>query len=298
MASMLPYHGCEEPRRPRTYMSASSLDRLLGLLATNYIAHAGTLISHPGESIQETVIAAANALFIPGSGVLRAFRFLVLYLSPRLTGSRHRYSSTPLGQAERAGALCMVVQERVLGRALESTTGTPRFSFGENIRSVPIAREIHGVCVLPMPRPGVPKYCLVEVPPHMPLRPWPLDLGSGSDSKSGILGLDSLGWNLGKNYNVPKIMISILQIVWGILTLYKTRGDQIALFGYGEFGLTVAPYAIMSIINLATNLVRLEYAAMYLVRSPEMDAAISHGGEFQGIMQELVIFQWMSIQGK
>jgi len=38
-----------------------------------------------------------------------------------------------------------------------------------------------------------------------------------------------------------------------------SRGEQISVFGYGAFGLTVAPCAIMSIVNLATNLVRSEY---------------------------------------
>jgi hypothetical protein len=46
--------------------------------ATNYIAHAATLISVPGETLWEILISTANALFIPGSGALRAFRFLVL----------------------------------------------------------------------------------------------------------------------------------------------------------------------------------------------------------------------------
>jgi hypothetical protein len=198
-----------------------------------------------------------------------------LYVSPRLVrGKRNRHFHTPLGQAARAGALCIVVDDEVVSKAWEETEGTPRFFFGENIRSVPIDRAIHGICNLPVPGPRTPKYSLVEVPPHMPLQPY-----EAPDSDSD--------WHLPKNHNPPKLLISILQILWGIVTLYKTRGDQIASYGYGAFGLTVAPYAIMSIINLATNLVRPEYASMYLVYSPEMQAAINAGGEFKGMVAEV-----------
>ncbi|CZR69494.1 uncharacterized protein PAC_19394 [Phialocephala subalpina] len=258
--------------------------------ATNYIAHAATLITHPGESLQETLIATANALFIPGSGALRAFRFLVLYLSPRLTRIERR--TTPLGQAARAGALCMVVDERIISDAMQETEGTPRFFFGENIREVPRDRTIYGVCKFPEPGPRVPKYRLVEVPPNMPLRPWEthaLSAAAGAlDSDSSDTEPVPVEMQLSKNYNIPKILISILQILWGIVTLYKTRGNQIALYGCGAFGLTVAPYAIMSIINLATNLLRPEYATMYLVHSPEMgEAALHEGAEFRGIVASL-----------
>lgn len=250
--------------------------------ATNYFAHAATLISHPGESLQETLLATANALFIPGAGALRAFRFLVLYLRGG--------PSTPLGKASRAGALCMVVDQNLLRDAARITEGTPNFFFGENIRPIPPGRAIHGVCSFPEPGNGVPKYLLVEVPPNMPLGPYARvvpaigSIASRSESDIADMGDDVREMHLSKNHNPPKLLVSIIQIIWGIVTLYKTRGNQIALYGAGAYGLTVAPYAIMSIINLATNIMRPEYAAMYLVHSTEMDEAVGHGGEFRGIV--------------
>jgi hypothetical protein len=90
--------------------------------------------------------------------------------------------------------------------------------------------------------------------------------------------------HLAQNYSIPKILMSILQAIWGISTLYKSRGGQIALYGYGAFSLSVAPYAIMSIINLATNLLRPEYPTMYLVQTDDMDDALLRGGQFWGIV--------------
>jgi hypothetical protein len=49
-------------------------------------------------------------------------------------------------------------------------------------------------------------------------------------------------------------------------------GDWIALFGYGAFGLIVAPYAIMSIVNLATNLVHSEYTDVDLAHCCRLDS--------------------------
>jgi hypothetical protein len=181
----------------------------------------------------------------------------------------------------------MIVEEKTISQLSAETGGAVQFFFGDNIRTVPLERAIHGVCTIPPPGRGVPKYRLVEVPANMPLRPWEPGIGAhGSDSSSDISDLEPapINMHLAKNYNIPKILISILQIVWGIITLYKARGNQIALYGYGAFGLTVAPYAIMSIINLATNLLRPEYATMYLVHKPEMNDAWDHRGEFRGIV--------------
>jgi hypothetical protein len=78
--------------------------------------------------------------------------------------------------------------------------------------------------------------------------------------------------HLAKTYNLPKIPISILQTLWEIVTLWRMLGDRIALFGYGAFGLTVAPYAIMSIVNLATVLLRSEYTDVDLIHCCRLDS--------------------------
>lgn len=78
--------------------------------------------------------------------------------------------------------------------------------------------------------------------------------------------------HLAKISNMPKKPISILQTLWEIVTLWRMLGDRIALFGYGAFGLTVAPYAIMSIVNLATVLLRSEYTDVHLIHWCRLDS--------------------------
>ncbi|KAJ7048910.1 hypothetical protein C8F01DRAFT_1187573 [Mycena amicta] len=71
--------------------------------------------------------------------------------------------------------------------------------------------------------------------------------------------------------NASRAVVAIVQTCYGAYTLYLTRGDQIARYGYAAFGLTVAPYTLMSIINLLGSLLTPSYPTMYLVRSEVMD---------------------------
>ncbi|KAJ7053787.1 hypothetical protein C8F01DRAFT_1166234 [Mycena amicta] len=71
--------------------------------------------------------------------------------------------------------------------------------------------------------------------------------------------------------NASRAVVAIVQTRYGAYTLYLTRGDQIARYGYAAFGLTVAPYTLMSIINLLGSLLTPSYPTMYLVRSEVMD---------------------------
>jgi hypothetical protein len=69
------------------------------------------------------------------------------------------------------------------------------------------------------------------------------------------------------SYSLVKALVALGQTLFAITTLYQTKGDQLERFGFAAFGLTVAPYAFMSVINLLGNLVCPEYPAMYLVES-------------------------------
>jgi hypothetical protein len=77
-------------------------------------------------------------------------------------------------------------------------------------------------------------------------------------------------------------MISLVQAVWASITLYQARGDQIDQYSYAAFGLTVAPYAWMSVVNIVANLLTPEYPCLFLVRTPLMDRAEADGGFFEG----------------
>ncbi|KAI8247765.1 hypothetical protein K4K53_001448 [Colletotrichum sp. SAR 10_77] len=56
-------------------------------------------------------------------------------------------------------------------------------------------------------------------------------------------------------------------LIFAISTLYRTRGDQIERYGYAAFGLTVIPYAWMSLINLVGNAICPQYDKIYVVSS-------------------------------
>lgn len=92
---------------------------------------------------------------------------------------------------------------------------------------------------------------------------------------------------LASSYNVPKLLVSLIQSVWATVTLYQARGNQIDTYGYAAFGLTVAPYAFMSIVNIFANLVMPEYSAIFMVHTPDLDSAIEEGGEVDGVVAEV-----------
>jgi hypothetical protein len=83
-------------------------------------------------------------------------------------------------------------------------------------------------------------YDLIECPPGTPFKAH----GATAD------GVDEKfihpAFHIGASYSLPKILIGLFQAVWAVVTLYKVRGDQLDLYGYAAFGLTVAPYAFMS----------------------------------------------------
>ena len=97
------------------------------------------------------------------------------------------------------------------------------------------------------------------------------------------------GIELSSNYNLPKGLIAIFQTLFASATLYQTRGDQIQRYGYAAFGSTVAPYLVMSIINLWGTILTPDYPCVYLVRSEIMDeASRREGANFEGIVAKLI----------
>jgi hypothetical protein len=75
---------------------------------------------------------------------------------------------------------------------------------------------------------------------------------------------------INSQFDIMRSLVALVQAILAIQTLYQTRGDQLNRYGYAAFGLTVAPYAVMSLVNLAGALSRPEYDAVYLVGSPVM----------------------------
>lgn len=88
--------------------------------------------------------------------------------------------------------------------------------------------------------------------------------------------------DISSSYNFSKGIAALFQTIYATVTLVKTRGDQIQRYGYAAFGFTVAPYLVMSIVNLLGTLLTPDYSAIYLIESDIMKEAIKRGCYFKG----------------
>jgi hypothetical protein len=119
-----------------------------------------------------------------------------------------------------------------------------------------------------------------------------LDIESKSGSKEGTQDQSSGSKQVEDTYkafrypklactrNTPKIVLSVLQLVFGVSTLVRSTGEeQIQQFGYSAFSLAIAPYIFMSFINLLANLICPQYPNLFLVRTSAMNEIELRMGE-------------------
>ena len=75
-------------------------------------------------------------------------------------------------------------------------------------------------------------------------------------------------------------------------TLYESRVHQIDQFAYAAFGLTVAPYAIMSLVNLVVGLFCPDFEELYLLKSSILEEARSRpDAQFGEVAGDLVEYE-------
>lgn len=115
--------------------------------------------------------------------------------------------------------------------------------------------KIHGRCNLPA------GYFLITVPENATFS----NDEAPSKNPFNVTPYRRPSISVSASYNTPQAFAAVLQAIFAALTLYHAYGHQIDRFGYAAFGLTVVPYAIMSLLNLIANLVCPTYPAMYLV---------------------------------
>ena len=92
---------------------------------------------------------------------------------------------------------------------------------------------------------------------------------------------------LSAHYTLAKAVIAIFQTLYSSITLYQTRGDQVSQYGYAAFGLTVAPYTVMSLVNLLGNLCTPDYSTVQLIGSPTLDEALCRGNKIDASIGRL-----------
>lgn len=81
--------------------NSTSADVLVFYLG-NYFAHAGTILTKPGQSLLTTVLTIINGIVLPGAGMLRGLDAILSF---------PKRGKTNLQVAARAGALCAIVKE-------------------------------------------------------------------------------------------------------------------------------------------------------------------------------------------
>ncbi|KAJ9196311.1 hypothetical protein DTO164E3_6367 [Paecilomyces variotii] len=273
----------------------------------NYLSHAATVVSFPGESKYVLIMNMALAIVFPAMGAARGLVAIV----------RHAATiSDPVQQALRSRALCMVVRSQdwkpqrdemmhslayvpkelrededgcngytLLAKHAQSVTEHEKklkkhqIQVDMKVETPPwVASAVDDVHLEVVPRHfqifGTyhlpPGYELAYVPPTALVRT-----------------LSDIKYSLFSSYSMGSAVIAIIQIIYASVTLYRSRGNQVTQYGYASFAFTVVPYLIMSFINMLGNLVTPAYASMYMVHSEMMDEALNRGGQFQGMVGRL-----------
>ncbi|KAH7075014.1 hypothetical protein FB567DRAFT_182368 [Paraphoma chrysanthemicola] len=270
---------------------------LLTFFLLNYLAHAATVLTKPGERADDFFVSVVGSLLFPALGLYRGIEAI-------LCGAVF-VRGDDLRKAAKSSALCLVVRgadwrprggecvkDAILKRKInhpEPCIETTKSWEGEKVEGKEVAQS-HLITHSPpymFSKFGCPVFVyrriihgrhILPAGYRFAILPHDAEFENSSTSR----GSQHLHVEISATYNMVKALIALAQSAYALTTLYRARGDQIEQFGYAAFGLTVAPYAVMSIMNLVGNLCRPEYPSLYLVESSTMDEARSRGGLFDG----------------
>ncbi|KAF2199505.1 hypothetical protein GQ43DRAFT_420114, partial [Delitschia confertaspora ATCC 74209] len=262
----------------------------------NYISHAATVLTKPGETTPDFAVTVVGSLLFPFIGLYRG-------ISAVMSGAI--FSKCDLSAAARSGALCMLVrtpvwrpvdgdeiENAVLRGDVSSRIGTAKLLTILDQQESPFQSHPAHLVIYQAPwahsKFGLPIYVhrelihgTYEAPEGYKFAIVPPDVAfTTPESPTAKIEVASV-------YNHVKALVALAQTGYASLTLYRSRGDQIQRYGYGAFGLTVAPYAVMSIMNLLGNLCRADYPSLYMVESSIMEEARRRGGLFFGAVATL-----------
>ena len=334
-------------------------------ILANFVAHAATVKSQPGEPVISVFFALVYALFFPGLGAARGIDVIFRHA---ITGS------SALQKAKKAGALCHVVRTpdwkpqsedivrdvRVIkntslrewrthrvdefsgleldddlelddvsdarsqisdhteSRINNTVNGVPDTGdtgksimlepflpsrrplyrphssrvpshilhiegvmngsmFEPSIRTFALeGRKVHGICHLPQGFALAPVRISATVAELDDARNH-----EESPTKSQL----KTAVEVSSSYSLAQGLVAVFQTLYASATLYRARGDQIERYGYAAFGLTVAPYLVMSIVNLISTILTPNYPTTFMVESEIMrEAARRDGARFNGVV--------------
>ncbi|KIM89881.1 hypothetical protein PILCRDRAFT_2159 [Piloderma croceum F 1598] len=260
-------------------------EQILVFFLLNYGAHAATTISIPGAKWWANAQWQIVAFCFPFAGLGRAIGLLI---------SHRRHGEDELGKAIAMGAVAVVGRSKDwqpctregggdelvyvqlpdgFNEAIDSEMSTveivvnvPDRNFGpiSGIKSFPKDHEslfnIHGQFA------SLPDgYELVICPPGQLV-----ELAIGLDNRSEI--------RISRSRSFLKMATSIVQLILSSVTIYRTRGSQLDRYGYAAFGLSVFPYAFMSLVNLICIGIVGDYPSIYVMRTPLLDEVEGRDG--------------------
>lgn len=287
-----------------------SVSALILFFVANYLAHAATVKSSPGDASLVQACNAFLALMFPMSGLLRALNAIA-----RRTGA----TLNEIDKACRAGALCMVVREPhwrpqesqelqvgILDHYERTDVQTEEAIQADLVTYLPAyAREnssrwvhfdsvwarsrvdlrltrVHGSFDLPE------GYAFAIVPRNTVLLPqtaWSTQVDKRLTS------------DVSASFSALKALASILQVIAAFTTLLSHRPDLIKRWGYASYHLTVIPYLFMTFVNLISNMMTADYPCLYMVRTETMNEAQRVGGRFEGeVAQTITIIPKENVQ--
>ncbi|KAI5783237.1 hypothetical protein DFH27DRAFT_578747 [Peziza echinospora] len=246
---------------------------IVRFIALNYVAHAFTTVTRPGERLPIVLYRSFMAIFCPFTGFNDA---MVKILTCSALGKRwlgdDGKGARELKKAFFAGALCTLAVAQVAeGRIRvkgpqELLNGVEYWQSIEQCESL----RIHGANdVLGWDAPHGPGlYRLLPV--LLPGSDFSARL-SVTHAAAGQDAADVPPLELAVTSGGAAAAIAIAQIGFAVYGLYTVRASQLERFGYAAYVFTVVPFALMSVLNLVALMAVPKYPAAYMVRYGELD---------------------------
>jgi len=285
----------------------------------NYVAHAATIVPTPGQSMTDSFFSIFMALLLPGSAIVRSVTVIirrpaternplmcaaragalciVLKKPPKPPSKKDKKKSKGEDNVQRDGNSLHMDRRSSTSSLLKTDTSQTVEMEDMNIPSEKAEQQPISTSQFPhawwnpveayAPAEGEhihgehwlhKSYYLALVPPTT-LPNLQLDIGQ-KPADTNHSHLQQPPALIASSNNLLKLCISLIQSVWAAITVYRSRGDQIEQYGYAAFGLTVAPYAVMSIINTFANTLTKEYPAIFVLRTPLLNQLESEGKAF------------------
>lgn len=234
----------------------------------NYLAHAGTVPTPAGAKWDFALHWSLAAFFLPYVGLGRSVALIYRHFA---------WGKNELDQALASNAL--VVLARGKGWIPLEGEKWPE-NFSETLKAEDPYAHGRGARTI---------YGKMELPDEESYRWIMLSPERAADITSYTWN-DFCNFRLSKSQSWLKMALSVAQLVYSCISIYRTRGSQIDQYGYAAYGLSVIPYTFMSLANFICAALVGQYPCVYALTSPVMEEAKARRGRFVGAID----VQWKS----